>query len=74
MRSPSDPDVDDDPEGDLREEPATGGSNPPASTPRQYAAGGDPDDVVIDPALETNNPGLTKNSQYLDLGDKKVRP
>lgn len=74
MRSPSDPDVDGDPEGDLREEPTNGGSNPPASTPRQDAAGGDPHDVVIDQALETNDPGLTKHSQYLDLGGKKVRP
>ena len=63
MRSRSDPDVDDDPEGDLREEPATGRSNPPASTPRQDAAGGGQDDVVIDQALETNNPELTKHSQ-----------
>ena len=73
MRSPSDPDVHDDPEGGLREEPATDGSNPPASTPRQDAAGGGQDDVVIGQALETNNPGLTKHSQHLDLGDIKVR-
>ena len=58
---------------DLRGEPATGGSNPPASTPRQDAVGGDSDGVVIDRAPETNDPGLTKHSQYLDLGDKKAR-
>lgn len=51
MRLPYDPDVDDDPGGDLREEPATGGSNPPASTPRQDTAGGASDEVVFDQAL-----------------------
>eukprot|EP00904_Undaria_pinnatifida_P000333 jgi/Undpi1/102/HiC_scaffold_1.g00102.m1 len=57
---------------DLREEPVTGGSNPPAlSTPRQDAASGGPDGVIIDQALETNDPGLTKHSQHFDLGDNK---
>ena len=42
----------------LREGPATGGSHPPSSTPRQDAAGGDPGDIVMDQALEANDPGF----------------
>ena len=48
--------------------------NSPASSPRPDAAGGDLHDAIIDQALETNDPGLTKHSQYLALDDKKVRP
>ena len=47
MRSPYDLDVDNNPEGDLREEKGTGDSSPPASTTRQDASGGEHNDVVI---------------------------
>lgn len=38
------------------------------------AAGGDPEDIIIDQALETDDAGTSKPSQHLDLGRKKVRP
>ena len=74
MRSQSDPNVDDDLEDELSEELATGGSNAPTPPPDKDAAGGDPDDIIIDQALETNDAETTKHSQYLDLGGTKVRP
>ena len=50
---------------DLREQSPTRGSNPPASLPRQEAVGGDSGEVIIDQERETNDPAITKNSQYL---------
>lgn len=51
MPSQAEPNVNDDPEDD-NQEAATGGLNDPTPTPHEDTSGGDPDDVIIDQALE----------------------